>query len=266
MESNNRKILFFDIDGTLITNDGKRTFPEDAKEALRNARKNGHLMFINTGRVRANVEDFIFNDCFDGIVCGCGTHIIYNDEELFHHTLEQDYCKEIARKCRRYGFAALFEHAEQNGYDGTMRLNDDNPILEYFKKMNRKMVSDIEDSDFIFDKFAAWYDENSDIDGFRKDIGKDFMIIDREGNFVEVVPHGFSKATGIKYLLDYFDIPLENAYVFGDSNNDLEMIEYVPNSIAMKVCSDEVRKKASYITEDVMDGGIYKAMKHFGLF
>ena len=29
-----RKILFFDIDGTLITDDGKRYFPDSAKEAI----------------------------------------------------------------------------------------------------------------------------------------------------------------------------------------------------------------------------------------
>ena len=36
-----RKILFFDIDGTLITDDGKRYFPDSAKEAIQKARENG---------------------------------------------------------------------------------------------------------------------------------------------------------------------------------------------------------------------------------
>lgn len=50
-----RKILFFDIDGTLITDDGKRYFPDSAKEAIQKARENGHLAFINTGRVFCDV-------------------------------------------------------------------------------------------------------------------------------------------------------------------------------------------------------------------
>ena len=41
-----RKILFFDIDGTLITDDGKRYFPDSAKEAIQKARENGHLAFM----------------------------------------------------------------------------------------------------------------------------------------------------------------------------------------------------------------------------
>ena len=55
-----RCMLFFDIDGTLITTDGKRTFPESAKRALREARERGHLVYINTGRVMENVDDFDF--------------------------------------------------------------------------------------------------------------------------------------------------------------------------------------------------------------
>ena len=61
-----RCMLFFDIDGTLITTDGKRTFPESAKRALREARERGHLVYINTGRVMENVDDFIREVGFDG--------------------------------------------------------------------------------------------------------------------------------------------------------------------------------------------------------
>lgn len=44
-----RKIAFFDIDGTL-TSEIDGSVPEDAGAAIAQARKNGHLMFINTGR------------------------------------------------------------------------------------------------------------------------------------------------------------------------------------------------------------------------
>ena len=64
-----RKILFFDIDGTLITDDGKRYFPDSAKEAIQKARENGHLAFINTGRVFCNVTEEIRSAGFDGFVC-----------------------------------------------------------------------------------------------------------------------------------------------------------------------------------------------------
>jgi hydroxymethylpyrimidine pyrophosphatase-like HAD family hydrolase len=78
-------------------------------------------------------------------------------------------------------------------------------------------------------------------------------------------PKDCSKATGIKLILDYCGRSVDNAYVFGDGNNDLEMLKYVPHSIVPKAGSELARAAATYITDDVMDDGIYKAMKHFEL-
>jgi len=258
-----RKILFFDIDGTLITED--RKIPEDAKRALAEAKKQGHLLFINTGRVYCNIEDFIYEG-FDGMVMGCGTHIIYHGKELLHKRLTKAKCTEIAYKCREYGIQALFEFSEYSGFDGEMTdrnwLDD---LVGYFRSVGRRMLESIDEPDFIFDKFSAYYDENSDLEAFKEYITKDFTYIDREGNFCEMEPIGFSKASGIQFLLEYFDIEKENAFVFGDSNNDIEMMQYVPNSIAMGNGSAECKKVASFITKDIDDGGLSYAMKHFEL-
>ena len=51
-----KKIAFFDIDGTL-TSEIDGSIPVSAIEAIRAARANGNLMFINTGRCFQNVEE-----------------------------------------------------------------------------------------------------------------------------------------------------------------------------------------------------------------
>jgi len=43
------------------------------------------------------------------------------------------------------------------------------------------------------------------------------------------------------------------------------MLRLVPNSIVPKAGSELALEAASFITDDVMDDGIYKAMKHFEL-
>ncbi|MBE5944126.1 MAG: HAD family phosphatase [Lachnospiraceae bacterium] len=266
MSKSDMKLLFFDIDGTLITDDGTRTFPESAKEAIRLARKNGHKTFINTGRVMVNVEDFIREPGFDGYVCGCGTHIQVNGEDIFHHTLSWERCNEIAHKCRDMGMMAIFEYISHTGYDQTIQGTAHREILDYFIAMKRKLVRDIDGEDFVFDKFTAWYEEdNPYVEEFKEYLKDEFLVIQREGNFIEVVPKGFSKATGIEYLAKYYDVSLDNIFVFGDSNNDLEMLQYVPNSIAMGKCTKEVADISSYRTDTVENHGIYKAMKHFGV-
>lgn len=261
------KLLFFDIDGTLITDDGRRFFPESAKEAIKQAGKNGHKTFINTGRVRVNVEEFITEPGFDGLVCGCGTHIEIEGKEVYHKTVAPDMCREIAYKCREYNMMSIFEYAEHTAYDSQLTGDAHRKILDYFIAMGRKLIDDIDSPEFVFDKFTAWYEgDNPYISEFKKYITqKGFEYIRREGNFCELVPKGYSKATGIEYLKKYYDVLPEDILVFGDSNNDLEMLRCVPNSVAMGKCTDEVKKAASYVTDIVENDGIYKAMKHFGV-
>ena len=90
-------------------------------------------------------------------------------------------------------------------------------------------------------------------------------FIDRGSHMAEIIQKGYSKATGIQFMCDYLNIPLENCYAVGDSTNDLSMLEYVPHSIAMGNSCPEVLKRCSYITADVDKDGIYLALKHFNI-
>lgn len=272
MTSNdNTKVLFFDIDGTLITGDSRMIFPESAKEAIKRTREKGNLVFINSGRVKCNIDEFILSAGFDGLICGCGSNIILFDKktgekkELLHKECSKERCYDIALKCREYGMYSLFEYRDYTCIDKENILPEADGLIDRFKNSGYRFIDDIDDKDFRFDKFAGWYLDGSDIEGFKKYTSSEFTYIDREGNFFEMEPKGYSKATGIKFVLDYFNLPLHNAYVFGDGNNDLEMLNLVKNSIVPKAGSELALQAASYITDDVMDDGIYNAMKHFEL-
>lgn len=81
----------------------------------------------------------------------------------------------------------------------------------------------------------------------------------------EVVPKGISKATGIQVLMDYYGISLQDCYAIGDSTNDLPMLEFVPNSIAMGNSMKEILPYCAYQTANLEDDGIEKALKHYGI-
>ena len=258
-------ILFFDIDGTLITNDGTRYFPEDAKEAIKMTRENGNLAFINTGRVFSNVDNFIRDVGFDGYVCGCGSYINFRGEVLYRKETPQSVCREIAYKCRELGMHALFEHTDYTCIDMEMKSPERDKLVDFFINGGKKLITDIDSQEFKFDKFSAWYYPESRLDDFREYISQYFDYIDREGNFCELQPLGHSKASGIQFLLDYFDMQVDNSYVFGDGNNDLEMMRFAGHSVCMKDGSEDALKTAEYVTGSVTEGGIAGALKHYGL-
>ena len=123
---------------------------------------------------------------------------------------------------------------------------------------------DILSKDFFFDKFVVWIEENSDFPTFLNAVSPYFVCIDRSDSFKEFVPRGYSKASGIQFLLNKLNIPLNHAYAVGHSNNDLPMLEYVPNSIAMGNSQPvSLFEKVRYVTRSVEEDGIEHALQHF---
>ena len=90
MMSNRNKALFFDIDGTLLS-EKTGLVPDSAKQAIKEARKRGHLVFINTGRVYPHTRDIRSEIETDGCLCGCGTYVIAEGRVL--------YCYQIHGSC-----------------------------------------------------------------------------------------------------------------------------------------------------------------------
>ena len=75
----------------------------------------------------------------------------------------------------------------------------------------------------------------------------------------------WGKADAIEYIIDYLNIPIENTYAFGDGHNDIEMLKRVSTGVAMGNSVDDLKKVANYITSDIFDGGIQKAMEKYKL-
>ncbi|MGL4665867.1 MAG: HAD family hydrolase, partial [Clostridium butyricum] len=94
-----KSIIFFDIDGTLLS-ETTHIVPESTKLALKKAKDNGHLLFINTGRASSNIDNYIKDFEFDGYVCGCGTYIEFKNKELFSKTLDNAFSKELVKNIR----------------------------------------------------------------------------------------------------------------------------------------------------------------------
>ena len=92
--STNKKALFFDIDGTILSEiTGK--IPESASAALKKAHDLGHLLFINTGRTICCLPPMICQLPFSGYLCGCGSYIVYNDEVLTSTQIPKERQAEI---------------------------------------------------------------------------------------------------------------------------------------------------------------------------
>ena len=117
MEAKDKKILFFDIDGTLLT-PPPFSIPESTVIGLKKAQEQGHLTFINSGRTRFLIPENIRVLDFDGYVCGCGSQIYLHDNLIFEQTIPHDVCEETVHCLRECKIGTIFERPSGLLMDG----------------------------------------------------------------------------------------------------------------------------------------------------
>lgn len=259
-------IIFFDIDGTLITEDGKAVIPKSTAEALKEASERGHKLYINTGRTYSNVEDKIRQLGFDGYVCGCGTYIECEGKVQ----LDLEVPEEVALKIRELAYEcnvnAAFEHRDAIYIDERVPERPGlKELKESFKKQKKWGFKNALDDDFSFAKLVAWYDDKSDLEGFRNGTEEYFEFIDRGSGFLELAVKGYSKGTAIVCVCELYGANIADTVAVGDSMNDAAMIETAGHGVCMGNGREELKKISEFVTDDIYNDGLAKALRHYGI-
>lgn len=258
-------VLFFDIDGTLLS-EKTGEIPQSALKALTEAQKNGHLLFINTGRTICSLPAEIRRYSFDGFLCGCGTGIYCHGEELFASSIPRERGRaliEMAEKCK---IGAVAEGKDDVYFpERISRFVPLETTRRYFRTRGMGMECPIERDAFIFDKMFIYTDDQSDLARFIQYLGDDMDAMNRGDGTYEVIQKGYSKATACKFVMDRFGFTMDQVYVFGDSSNDMSMFEFAVHAVAMGSHDPVLDPYAEFVTGEVENDGIAAAMKHYKL-
>lgn len=259
-----RNIVFFDIDGTLI-DEHTLIIPESTKKALKKMRANGHLAFINTGRTACQTEAIRKEFDFDGFICGCGTYVEYEGEVLFHKSLGHELTSKLVKALKKYRIDGVLESIDGVYYDDieAIRHPEVFKVLKIHKTEGSYNGKTWFEKDLNVDKLVIFLNEESNFDCFLNEFKDIFDFIKRAEEFYELVPLNYSKATGIEFIINELNIPFKNTYAIGDSTNDLTMLTYVENSIAMGNSNPVLFDLVKFVTKDINEDGIEYALKHY---
>ncbi len=257
------KAVFFDIDGTLFSLE-KGIIPSTRK-ALDLLKQTDTISAICTGRCRAMMEPALEEIGFPVYICGSGTYIEYQGEVLYNLTIPKETTDEMIKVCRAHNIFCVMEGPEWIYYDRTFINND--TCMGFFNHMQRhmpgKLVPYVE-GNTIVNKYSLFLEPETNVDTIMPFLEAHFDVI-KHSDFMEIMPKGHSKATGIAMLIDKLGIKRSDTYAFGDSSNDLEMLAYVEYGIAMGNSCEEVLKKAKYVTKHMDDDGIMWGLRQFEL-
>lgn len=274
------KIILIDVDGTLLDYENKLS--ESAKMAIRQARQNGHKVYICTGRSKAEVYDYIWDIGLDGMIGGNGSYVEDNGEVIMHQLITAEQCKHVVdwlhdRHLEFYlesnsglyaseNFEVVADpvikvYCQRKGKENTDQLTvrDVFPEMIYGGELYRDDVNKIS---FVLSSYQDHLDSITEFPDLKPGTwgGKGEIAL-----FGDLGVKDITKAHAIDVLLKHLGAKKEDTFAFGDAKVDIPMLEYCEVGVAMGSGGDEIKAMADYVTDDVDKDGLYNAFVHFGL-
>ena len=261
-----KKLLFFDIDGTLIDyHNGINDMPKDTITALDALRHQGHEVFLATGRCRCFVPKNILNYPWSGMVSCNGGYATFKHQAIVRYNATKEAINKVIDLCHQHHFLYYFENndviyvpdcsnerhkelAKNWGMDDDILIDDFDPnTIDCHVAM--VIINHPEEKQILFDELSPYFD----VQGHSAWYAFDLTLKDT------------SKAKGIEKLVKALGCSMEDTIAFGDGRNDIEMLQSAHIGIAMGNAVTEAKQAADYITSNIEDGGILNACLHFKL-
>ena len=251
------RAVFFDVDGTLLG--AGRRIPPSALEALHDARRNGILLFVATGRVTAMALLLKEMFDFDGYLAMTGQYGFDRDGRVLHRMPhDPEDIRILMRLQEKDPFPCMIAEAEKcfmaSGSDLVRRHFRDHglpaPPLYDLRR--------IETPDVYQLITYAPARPNPQLAPLRH-----IRITNAADYCHDVIPENGGKHVGIQSLAAHYGLKPEEILVFGDGKNDVEMLRYAGIGVAMGNACPEAKAAAKYITAHVDAGGVRHALRHF---
>lgn len=276
------KIIFLDVDGTIVDYDNH--IPDSARQAIRKARENGHLVYVCTGRSKAEMPDDIWNIGFDGMIGGNGSYVEHKGQILQHQLIPYETAKRAVDWLESQGLEFYLE--SNNGLFASRNFREAaRPTLRAYalgKGASEDQVLHMEAEDALHGLVYGG-------ELYRDDLNKISFILhsyqdhlDSKEAFPELKAGTWGgrgekalfgdlgvkdihKAYAVDVILQNLGANREDTIAFGDAKVDIPMLEACQIGVAMGNGGPEILAMADLITDDVREDGLYKAFEKLGL-
>ncbi|WP_027408293.1 Cof-type HAD-IIB family hydrolase [Anoxybacteroides tepidamans] len=254
-----KKIVFFDIDGTLL-NENKE-LPPSTVQAIQKLKAAGVYVAIATGRAPFMFAELRKKLGIDSFVSFNGQYVVFEGEVIYKNPLQRQKLHELKEQAHKQGHPLIFMDAE----DMRASVNDHSYIHVSMGSLK-----------FPHPPADPLYYERREIYQAllfcKPEEEKQYVTSYPEFHFVrwhslstDVLPFGGSKAEGIRKLMERIGAAKEDVYAFGDGLNDLEMLQFAGTGVAMGNAKEEVKEVADFVTKSVDEEGILYGLKQLEL-
>ena len=272
MEKNiNYKLIFSDLDQTLIINNHIPSFNLDA---INKAKEKGVKFIISTGRnydymchllKELNIENSENEYC----ICNSGSTIYENKNKKLIYFKGLD--NEVVNYIFEYGKKIKDIFMLIDTFDGTYIYNEevvDKEDLIGLKYTIINSLDDLKNNKIIritYSKKELNYllklEEQINND---KNFPKEISHYIAANRFLEFNAYGVDKGEALKWLSNYLNIDIKETIAIGDNFNDEAMIKVAGLGCCVKSAHDDIKKISKYICEkDYFEGSVKEVIEKF---
>lgn len=273
-----QKLIFLDIDGTLVR-PGTNVPPPSALEAVRGARQRGHKVFLCTGRNYGMLSPLLRYD-FDGVVASAGGYILWDGQVLFDCPMTEAQGRQAVALFEKNNVSYALESrdvcfADEVFWDyfrtGGPPSEDNSELLRWRRRVEELSISPVSRyrGEPLYKIVFMCGDEACLVEP-RRVLEPSFNFCVQELNRRglvngELINRKFNKGTAIRRVCDHLGVSLADTVAFGDSMNDLEMVEIAGVGVCMGNGSDTLKARADMVCPPVDADGLYRGFQQCGL-
>lgn len=277
-----KEIIFLDVDGTIVDYANHILF--SAVKAICQAREKDHLVYVCTGRSRAEMPEKIWKIGFDGMVGGSGSYVEHEGQIIMHQLIPLDVEKRVVDWLHRRGLEFYLE--SNNGLFASEDFREvARPVLRAYaqgKEASAEEVGQLEAEEalhglvygaelyrVVLHKISfilkSYQDHLDSKEAFPELKAGTWGGKGEHALFGDLGVKNITKAHAIDVLLEYLGAKKEDTIAIGDAKVDIPMLEYCQVGVAMGNGGPEILAMADVITDDVVEDGFYNAFEKLGL-
>lgn len=267
MLEKNKYLVAIDLDGTLLKDD--KTISKESINYLHQFEKEGNIIVITSGRAPRSVIKYRNILGISGPFSSYnGTYAFFeNDIPAIEYKLNKDFVKELYKKViHKEVYSVMAENLTTIYYD-----LENKDLKLFFEPLGMNVIEgDIDkilDSDpyvFIMQLNDPLEENQDKLREIFKDTPDYEIRFWNESSFAEIYQRGVSKASTLEKIVEFCRVNKENILVFGDAENDVELLESFENSFFMCNGYKELSKYAKYITKkDNNHNGVISSIQEF---
>ncbi len=271
------KLIFLDIDGTL-TEPGHNVPPQSALDAVRAAQRAGNRVFLCSGRNYAMLSPLL-RFGFDGYVASAGGYVVCGDKVLYDCPMSDAQFRSAMHLMRENGILVTIETKDGSFCDGGITdllgkvSSGNSELMRWRKALEEELdIRPIEEYDGspVY-KIIVYCEHAEQLIPVRAVMERTFQFV-LQDNFGygcvngEIINRAFDKGRGVAMVARELGVDLADTVGFGDSMNDLEMIETVGKSVCMANGSETLKRRADLVCPAVTEDGLAKAFAELKLY